>query len=41
MVIHQSRRRDARVTLIDGVSAVSRLFDLTGVRHTLAFESGT
>jgi anti-anti-sigma factor len=41
MVIHQSRRRDARVTLIDGVSAVSRLFDLTGVRDTLAFESGT
>jgi hypothetical protein len=29
------------VTVIDGPDAVSRLFDLTGVREAIRFETGT
>jgi anti-sigma B factor antagonist len=38
LVLAQSARRDARVTLIDGTGPVSRLFDIAGVRSALPFE---
>jgi anti-anti-sigma factor len=38
LVVRQAAREDATVTLIDGPAAVSRLFDLTGLRASLPFE---
>jgi anti-anti-sigma factor len=38
LVIEQSARSDAKVTLIDGAEPVSRLFDLTGMRPALPLE---
>jgi anti-anti-sigma factor len=38
LVIAQTTRADGRVTLIDGPSAVGRLFDLAGLREKLPFE---
>jgi anti-anti-sigma factor len=40
-VMRQAARHDARVTVIDGPDAVSRLFDLAGVRQAIPFEAGT
>jgi anti-sigma B factor antagonist len=40
LAIRQTGRNDVRVTLIDGVGPVSRLFDVTGVRDALPFEAG-
>jgi anti-sigma B factor antagonist len=39
LLIRETARKDARVTLIDGPKAVSRLFDLAGVRDLLPFET--
>lgn len=39
LLIQESEREDARVTLIDGPKAVSRIFDLACVRHALRFEA--
>lgn len=39
LVIAQAAREDAGVSLIDGTDPVSRLFDLTGMRERLPFES--
>jgi anti-anti-sigma factor len=41
LVISQAAREDVRVSVIDGPDAVSRLFDLTGVRQRLAFDAGS
>jgi anti-sigma B factor antagonist len=38
LVLGQTARTDAALTLIDGAEPVSRLFDLTGVRKALPFE---
>jgi anti-sigma B factor antagonist len=38
LLIDAARRTDARVTLIDGPKAVSRVFDLVGMRAVLPFE---
>jgi hypothetical protein len=38
LVVEQSRRRDAEMTLIDGAEPVSKLFDITGLRSALPFE---
>jgi anti-sigma B factor antagonist len=38
LVLDQTARADATVTLIEGGEPVSRLFDLTGVRKALPFE---
>jgi anti-anti-sigma factor len=38
LLLKQSTRPDAHVTLIDGTPAVSRVIELTGVRHLLRFE---
>jgi anti-sigma B factor antagonist len=39
LLLRQTARTDAHITVIDGSAAVSRLFDLTGVRHALPFEA--
>jgi anti-anti-sigma factor len=39
LLLRQTARTDACVTVIDGCAAVSRLFDLAGVRHALRFEA--
>jgi anti-sigma B factor antagonist len=39
MIIRQSARDDLRLTVIDGPSAVSRLFDVTGMRSAVRFEA--
>jgi anti-sigma B factor antagonist len=41
LVLRHARRDDARVTVIDGPAAVSRVFDLTGMRRSIRFEAGT
>ena len=41
LVIRHSAREDARVSVIDGSDAISRLFDLTGTRDAIRFEAGT
>jgi hypothetical protein len=41
LVIRQSAREDARVSVIDGSDEISRLFDLTGMRDAIRFEAGT
>jgi anti-anti-sigma factor len=38
-LLHCAERTDARITVIDGPPAVSRLFDLTGTRDLLPFET--
>ena len=38
LMLTQTSRTDARITLIDGPDIVSRVFDLTGVRQILPFE---
>jgi anti-anti-sigma factor len=38
LMLTETRRTDARITLIDGSDIVSRVFDLTGVRELLPFE---
>ncbi len=38
LLIECSRRDDARITVVDGPLAVSRVFDLAGVRDVLPFE---
>jgi anti-anti-sigma factor len=40
LVLGQCRRPDVQVTVVDGSPAVSRLFDLTGVRGIVPFEGG-
>jgi anti-anti-sigma factor len=37
-ILEQTGRAEPAVTLIDGVPAVSKLFDLTGTRPSLPFE---
>jgi anti-anti-sigma factor len=39
LLIQETVRKDARITVIDGPNAVSRLFDLAGVRDILPFEA--
>jgi anti-sigma B factor antagonist len=39
LIIRQTGRTDARVTIVDGVPAVSRIFDLTGMRDRIPFET--
>ena len=39
MLLRQVDRHDARITVIDGPRAVSRVFDLAGVRSALPFEA--
>ena len=39
LLLRQTARTDARVTVIDGPQVVSRVFDLAGVRVALAFET--
>jgi anti-anti-sigma factor len=39
MLVEQSARTDARVTLIEGSTQVRRIFDITGVRRLLRFEA--
>jgi anti-anti-sigma factor len=39
LVLGETARDDARVTIIDGAPAVSRIFDLTGMRSRLPFET--
>jgi anti-anti-sigma factor len=39
LLLRQSARTDAQVTVIDGTPAVSRVIDLAGVRHLLRFEA--
>lgn len=39
LLLNQTRRPDAHVTLIDGVPAVRRVIDLTGARCLLRFEA--
>jgi anti-anti-sigma factor len=39
LLLRQTARTDALVTVIDGCDGVSRLFDLAGVRHALTFEA--
>jgi anti-anti-sigma factor len=38
LLIECARRADARITVVDGPPAVSRVFDLVGVRDVLSFE---
>jgi anti-sigma B factor antagonist len=38
LLLHQTARPDARVTVIDGGPRVRRLIELTGVRELLQFE---
>jgi anti-anti-sigma factor len=38
LLLRQTARRDAQITVIDGSPLVSRIFDLAGVRHVLRFE---
>jgi anti-sigma B factor antagonist len=38
LLLRQSARTDARVTLIDGAPAVRRAIDLAGIRELLRFE---
>ena len=38
LLLSCARRGDARITVMDGPPAVSRVFDLAGVRDILAFE---
>lgn len=39
LLIRQTARSDAQVTLIDGVPAIRRVIDLTGARQLLRFEA--
>ncbi len=39
LLIRETGRDDACVTVIDGAKAVNRVFDLAGVRHILPFET--
>jgi anti-anti-sigma factor len=39
LLLRQTARTDAQVTVIDGCEAVSRVFDLAGVRDVLPFEA--
>jgi anti-anti-sigma factor len=39
LLVKQTARPDAQVTVIDGTPAVRRVIDLTGVRHLLRFEA--
>ena len=39
LLLAQTARPDARVSLIDGAPAVRRVIDLAGVRHLLHFET--
>jgi anti-anti-sigma factor len=39
LLLRQSARPDARVTIIDGAPVVSRAIDLAGVRRLLRFEA--
>jgi anti-anti-sigma factor len=39
MLVEQTARTDARVTLIEGGPQVRRIVDITGVRHLLRFEA--
>jgi anti-anti-sigma factor len=39
LLLRQTARTDAQLTLIDGAPAVRRIIDLAGVRHLLRFES--
>jgi anti-anti-sigma factor len=39
LLLKQTTRPDAQVTLIDGTPAVRRVIELTGVRHLLRFEA--
>lgn len=39
LVLAQTARDDAQITVIDGVECVSKLFDLAGVRQVVPFEA--
>jgi anti-anti-sigma factor len=39
LLLVQTARTDARITVIDGPAIVSRLFDLAGIRDVLPFEA--
>jgi anti-sigma B factor antagonist len=39
MVLRETARDEAHVTLVDGAPPVSRIFDLTGMRSRLPFEA--
>jgi len=39
LLIQCAQRTDARITVIDGPPAVSRVFDLSGARHLVPFET--
>jgi anti-anti-sigma factor len=39
LLLRQTARKDARITVIDGPRPVSRVFDLAGVREVLPFET--
>jgi len=39
LLLKQSARHDAQVTVIDGALPVRRVIDLAGVRHLLRFEA--
>lgn len=39
LLLEYGRRPDVRITVIDGPPAVSRVFDLAGVREVLSFEA--
>ena len=39
LLLRQTARRDAHVTVIDGPKQVARVFDLAGVRDVLPFET--
>jgi anti-sigma B factor antagonist len=39
LLLRQTARTDARITVIDGPPVVSRVFDLAGVRDALRFET--
>jgi anti-sigma B factor antagonist len=40
LVLRETARTDARVTLIDGAPEIGRVLDVVGVRHLLRFEPG-
>jgi anti-sigma B factor antagonist len=39
LLLEQTARPDAQVTLVDGTPPVTRVIDLAGVRHLLRFEA--
>jgi anti-anti-sigma factor len=39
LLLRQTAREDAHITVIDGPRPVSRVFDLAGVREALPFET--